>query len=98
MTTQHLRARRMLSMHRRTGLQIPPEVAAGRCQRGEQGWRDNIPHEPEALRAAHGLIGALCALALGLACVGIIAVAGVIVVDDILPAMVGVVRTVVAER
>ena len=30
----------MLSMHRRTGPQLPLEVANGRTQRGAQGWKD----------------------------------------------------------
>lgn len=40
MNGQAMRHRRLLSGVRRTGLQVDPQVANGRTQRGAQGWKD----------------------------------------------------------
>jgi hypothetical protein len=80
MATMHTRHRRLLSMDRRGGIQLPPDVADGVSQRHAQGWRDlNLPSE--SLDAGAGIIHALVlALAvwifIGLAVVGAVALLG----------------------
>lgn len=51
------RAQRMLSIDRRTGSQVPPEVLAGRTQRHAQGWRDiNVDRRVEPADAMWPLL------------------------------------------
>jgi len=47
--TLHTRHRRFLSADRRTGIQVPPEVARGCSQRFSQSWRDQQQDEDERL-------------------------------------------------
>lgn len=49
MASLHTRHRRMLSLDRRTGLQVPPEVARGVSQRHAQGWADQMDDDRDSL-------------------------------------------------
>lgn len=89
MTTNHMRHRRMLSMHRRTGLQVPPDIGAGRHQRT---YRDLHLAEDDAFATARRIIDACIVVGLTLSGVCVIAVGGVVLFDDIIPAMVEAVR------
>ena len=59
MSLQSLRHRRLLSMTRRSGPQLPLDVASGRTPRHAQGWRDMQPEERAPILGI-----ALCSLAL----------------------------------
>lgn len=94
MSTMHLRHRRLLSQHRSTGLQVSPEAAAGQAQRHAQGWADQAPQQAEPLNVARLLMSGLCRLTIGLAMVGMMAVAGVWLFDTAIPALFGAVQQV----
>lgn len=80
MTTLHTRHRRLLSMDRRGGIQLPPDVADGVAPRHSQSWRDlNSPDESLEVGAGivHALVIGLCAwLVIALAVVGAVAILG----------------------
>lgn len=57
MSSLHLRHRRMLSMNRRTGLQVDADAALGRASRHAQGWRE-LGGARDELDAARGIVWA----------------------------------------
>lgn len=80
MTTMHTRHRRLLSMDRRSGIQLPPDVADGRVQRWSQGWRE-LNQPDDSLEAPSGIIHAMVLgfvvwLMVSLAVVGAVAILG----------------------
>ena len=57
MSTLHVRNRRMLSMSRRTGLQVDEHAARGIAGRHAQGWRE-LNGLDDGLEAARGIVWA----------------------------------------
>jgi len=91
----HYRTRSILSISRRRGLQLPREVADGRAPRHAQGWRDQQPTRHFYVRRpfAGRALDAALRVALGLAITVSIAGAGVVLFDDVLPALLEAVKS-----
>jgi hypothetical protein len=76
------RAQRLLSMDRRTGLQIPRDVADGRAQRYQQNWSDQAANdERDPIDAVTTVLDALILLGATLIAILLATIAAVAVAD-----------------